>query len=516
MAGLFEVPKRSDRTQDKSIATRSKTTIATPSITVKGGDGVLGRINQIKAMVEKSLGQYRDEYQVIQDKEVLHDFIDECIGNSYISIDTETDGLDPLQNTLAGICPYTYGQKGSYIPLNHISYITGAKANNQLDLAFVMSEFKRLLDKKPEIDMFNAKFDMRFLRANGLPNIYCTWDGYLASRILNENEEHRNLKQLHNKYCLEGKGDAFRFDDLFKGIPFTYIPFNVGYLYAAHDPVITTELCDYQRKYLREDNSRKDMKDLYWVFKNIEMPCIDVVADMEDNGILFDKKYADELSEQYNKSLQEKMQHFYDLCAENAEKIEKYKKQNPNHKLDNPIGIGSSTQIAILLYDVLGIEPPDKKNPRGTGVEILTKIDNPIAKAVLEYREVQKLLSTYIDKLPNCVNPKDGRIHCSFNQYGADTGRMSSSDPNLQNIPSHNKDIRKMFIANNQQYYVDAEDSIEVSVFVEVKTSEGWKWASSVTVGDTLILEDNGEEITVVISRIDKLIDKNALIYYYK
>ena len=108
------------------------------------------------------------------------------------------------------------------------------------------------------------------------------------------------------------------------------------------------------------------------------------------------------------------------------------------------------------------------------------------------------------------------KIHCKFNQYGADTGRMSSSDPNLQNIPSHNKDIRKMFVASNQQYYVDAEDSIEVSAFVEVRTSEGWKYASSVTIGDTLILEDSGNDIAVIVSRIDKLIDKNALIYYYK
>jgi DNA polymerase I-like protein with 3'-5' exonuclease and polymerase domains len=129
--------------------------------------------------------------------------------------------------------------------------------------------------------------------------------------------------------------------------------------------------------------------------------------------------------------------------------IQEYKQKNSNHKLSDPINIGSSTQLAILLYDILGIEPPDKKSPRGTGVDILQKIDNPICKAVLEYRTVSKLITTYIDKLPNCVNPKDGRIHCNFNQYGADTGRFSSSDPNLQNIPSHNKDIRKMFKAQD-------------------------------------------------------------------
>jgi DNA polymerase I-like protein with 3'-5' exonuclease and polymerase domains len=97
----------------------------------------------------------------------------------------------------------------------------------------------------------------------------------------------------------------------------------------------------------------------------------------------------------------------------------------------------------------MGIKSVDKDAPRGTGVAVLTKVNNAFTQALLEYREVGKLINTYIDKLPNCVNEKDGRIHCKFNQYGADTGRMSSSDPNLQNIPSHNKDIRKMFKATD-------------------------------------------------------------------
>lgn len=459
---LFEVPKRATKSNDMKIAKKSNTkAIATPT-TIKGGGSLIDRINLIKSMVETNLGKYKEEYQVINDKDILHDFITECIGNGYISIDTETDGLDPLQNTLAGICPYTYGQKGAYIPLNHISYITNEKASGQLEMEFVMSEFKRLLDKKPEIDMFNAKFDIRFLRANGLHNIYCTWDGYLASRLLNENEEHKNLKQLHNKYCLDGKGDAFRFDDLFKGIPFTMIPYNVGYLYAAHDPHITTELCDYQRKWLREDSDREDMQKLYWVFKNIEMPCVPVICDMEDNGILFDMNYQQQLSEKYNKLLEEKKRDFYKMCGGFVgEDIWAYKKQNPNNKLDDPINISSPTQLAILFYDILKCPVIDKKSPRGTGVEILSKMDNPLAKAILEYRAIEKQINTYIDKLPNCVNPNDGRIHCSFNQYGADTGRMSSSDPNLQNISSHNKDIRKMFVASDGYVLLSSDYSAQ-------------------------------------------------------
>ena len=447
---LFEVPKRNiSKSQDKSVLLKTQKTVSVVP-TLKGGVDILSRINQIKAVVEVNLGKYRDEYQLIRDEEVLHDFITECIGNGYISIDTETDGLDPLRNTIAGICPYTYGQKGSYIPLNHISYITGAKSKGQLPIDFVKSEFKRLLEKKPEIDMFNASFDIRFLRVMGLDDIYCTWDGYLASRILNENEEHKNLKQLHNKYCLQGKGDAFRFDDLFRGIPFTYIPPDVGFLYAAHDPVITTELCNYQREHLREDSDREDIRNMYWVFKNIEMPCIKVVSDMEDTGVLFDKGYAQELSVKYTQLLKEKEEQFYKVCDDFGEQLDKYRTmKGASNKLEYPINIGSASQIAIVLYDILMLECPDKKNPRATGEEALSKIDHPIAKAILEYREVKKLLTTYIDKLPECVNPKDGRIHCKFNQYGADTGRFSSQDPNLQNIPSHNKDIRKMFVASD-------------------------------------------------------------------
>ena len=186
-----------------------------------------------------------------------------------------------------------------------------------------------------------------------------------------------------------------------------------------------------------------------WVFHNIEMPCIQVVADMEDNGVLFDMEYQQKLSTEYNKLLKEKEQDFYKCCELYSKEITQYRvKHVKNCKLDNPISIGSPTQIAILLYDIIGVEPPDTKNPRGTGEDILVKMNNTIADKVLGYREIKKLISTYIDKLPNCVNPKDGRIHCSFNQYGAQTGRFSSSEPNLQNIPSHNKDIRKMFIAS--------------------------------------------------------------------
>ena len=450
---LFNVPQRAGKAQDRAVANKSKTTV-TATTSVKGGSSLLGRINQIKAVVEKNLGQFKDDYIIIRTEEELHNYLTECSYNNVISVDTETTGLDPLQDDIVGLCIYTPNQPAAYVPINHVSYVTGLRVENQLSKDVIREQFEYLLAKSIDIIMFNAKFDIRFMRNQlGLKDIYCTWDCYLASRLMNENEEHKGLKALHKKYCLDGQGDAFSFDELFKGISFDKIPITTGYLYAAHDAIITYELYQFQRKYLYYDpsvtsDSRNGMNGVAWVFFNIEMPCVKVVCDMEDAGVKFDFTYQQKLSEKYNKLLQEKSETFYKLCSKYDSEIEAYKLRNINHKLDDPINIGSPAQIAILLYDILKIEPPDSKSPRGTGEKILQAIDNPIAKAVLDYREMSKLVSTYIDKLPNCVNPKDGRIHCSFNQYGADTGRFSSSDPNLQNIPSHNKDIRKMFVAS--------------------------------------------------------------------
>lgn len=451
---LFNVPKRAGREQDKTIAKKS-TTKARSATTVKGG-GLLGQINQIKATVEKNLGQFKDDYVIITEEHDLHNYLVECVHNNVISIDTETTGLDPILDKIVGLCIYTPNQPAAYVPINHVSYVTGVRVENQLTEKQV-GELLNILVQKYHIDiiMFNAKFDMRVIRNQlGVKDIYCTWDAYLAAKLLNENEESHGLKQLHKKYCLNGEGDAFSFDALFKGISFDKIPITTGYLYAAHDAIITYELYKYQKQFiyyevdkLHED--RNGMNGVSWVFFNIEMPCIKVVCDMEDNGIKFDFAYQQQLSEKYNKLLEEKQNEFYTVCDMYMAEINDYKKHNINHKLDDPINIGSPTQIAILLYDILEIEPPDQKSPRGTGEAILQKIDNPIAKAILDYREMSKLVSTYIDKLPECVNPTDGRIHCSFNQYGARTGRFSSENPNLQNIPSHNKDIRKMFVASD-------------------------------------------------------------------
>jgi DNA polymerase I len=453
-SALFKVPERANKAADSTIAKKANTkSVSTPTI-VRGGGGLVERINSARALVERNLGQYRDEYIVIREEQVLHEYITACIENNLIGIDTETTGLDPLLNEIVGVCIYTPNQKGAYIPLNHKSYITLEKVDNQLPTYVVCRELDRLREAKTFIVMFNACFDIRFLRNKVGVKLHCDWDCYLAARLLNENEGAGNngLKALHKKYCTEPGDNGVKFEDLFDGISFDLVPISLGYLYAARDPVITIELYEFQKPFLTPDNQvciDRGLKDVAWVFHNIEMPCVDVVVDMEDTGVAFDFSVADTLRPIYYKKLEEQREKVYKAISMYDDEIALYRTKYQSNKLSDPINLDSPVQVAILLYDIMAHDTIDRKNPRGTGEKILLQVDNEFAHSLLEYRGISKLIDTYIDKLPNCVNKDDGRIHCKFNQYGADTGRMSSSDPNLQNIPSHNKDIRKMFKATD-------------------------------------------------------------------
>ena len=448
---LFSIPGLpSTKEADKKIL--SKATIKTTKAVAKSSKSLSQQIADMKRNVEEHLGEYKDRYICVRDEEALRCFIDKAIEVGYVALDTETTGLNPMLDDIVGFSLFTPGFKAIYVPINHIDYMTKEKVSDQLSKEFCRQQLQRLVDANVKFIMFNAKFDIRVLRHQIGVYITAYWDGYLAQRLLNENEPENGLKALHNKYVLKGKKDAFAFSDLFDKITFNLVPINTGYIYAARDAEITDELYKYQYPFLNRDDDvckNHNLTGVANVFWDIEMPLINVVADMEDNGIRLDLDYLDKLSVKYNNLLLEKEAAFYKICDKYNDKIEAYKKANPNNKLGSLINIASSTQIAILLYDILKEKPVPRQPPRGTGEEVLKAINNEFCKAILDYREVAKLISTYIDKMRNVVNPNDGKVHCVFNQYGADTGRFSSQDPNLQNIPSHNKEIRKMFVADD-------------------------------------------------------------------
>ena len=455
---LISLPPRSDKASDKAIAKKANKSKKTP-VTVKGGGGIATQVANIKARVNRELGKYAEETLLIRDELTLSTYISQAIAFGEIAIDTETNGLDPMLDECVGISMFEPTQKTCYIPINHISYITMERIDNQLT-AEVVAKYLKLLDENgTRIIMFNAPFDLRVIKNRLGVRLHCYWDCSIGSRLLNENEKYEmtgkvGLKKLHQKYVLHGEQDAFSFDDLFNGITFNLVPINVGYLYAGHDSKITYEYYDFQKLYLYYEpecdfSERDGLNGVSYTFFNIEMPIVDVVVDMEDTGVCLDLAYARELSVKYHAMEEQALQHIYDLMSEYDEQIRAYIKKHPECKLDDPIKVSSPAQLAVLFYDILGCTSNDKKKPRGTGNKIISAFHLPIADAILEYRGIVKLLSTYIDKLPECLNPNDHRLHCKFNQYGADTGRFSSSDPNLQNIPSHNKDIRPMFVASN-------------------------------------------------------------------
>lgn len=433
--GLFDLPNiANSKNSDKSILNKTTKKVNQPII--KGKGSLLDKINQITSEVNTKLGEYISKYECIRTEDRLIEYIDKCIENGICALDTETTGLNPMLDEIVGFSLYTPNEKGVYIPLNHIDYIDKSKVKNQLLQKFCKQQLDRLKNSNVKMIMFNAKFDIRVLR-NQL-NVYLEayWDGYIAQRLLNENEQENGLKALHKKYVLKNEKDAFSFAELFDKIPFNLIPIDSAFIYAAKDAEITFELYKYQEQFLDPLQQKcidKDLTRVADVFRNIEMPLINVVADMEDTGIKIDLDYLHNLSKKYNDILLEKEAYFYSLCDKYADKINEYRLKNPNNKLGTMINIASPTQIAILLYDILEEKSVPRQPARGTGEEVLKAIDNEFCKAILDYREVAKLISTYIDKMENVINPNDGKIHCSFNQYGAKTGRFSSSDPKNAN-----------------------------------------------------------------------------------
>lgn len=427
------------------------------------------KIPIIAEKVYSTLGDYKEETILIQTREELHNYIDKAIQNNIIAIDTETNNsLDPLTCLLMGACIYTPTQKQAYIPLHHINPDTNELLPNQLTEQDIAEEFERLSDTR--IIMHNGKFDYQVIKCTvGVP-LAIYWDTMIAAKILDENEFSAGLKQQYvskidpsiEKYSIEG---------LFEGLPYAIFPPELFALYAATDAYMTYKLYEWQVNQFEKPANKQILK----LFFDIEMPIVIVTAEMELTGVEIDKEYAARLSMKYHKQLEAVDEKINAELSTLEPKINAWKStpdaqlnisKNPNTiktkamQLSDPISLNSPTQLAILLYDILKVPVKDKKAPRGTGEPILKQLDLPICSLILEKRGLEKLIGTYIDKLPAEVNQKTNRLHAKFNQLGAQTGRLSSSNPNLQNIPSSNKAIRMMFKATDGYKMVGADFSL--------------------------------------------------------
>lgn len=452
----FEVKKPSTKKIIEKTSNPKKVEVVSSDKILKSKKvSIEDKLNLIRQEVYRVLGSYAKNTVVIKSYDEFKSYIDKAIENGVIAVDTETNNsLDPISCKIMGLCLYTSGMKNAYIPVNHIDIKTKEKFSWQVTEEQIKEQLSRLDTIK--IIMHNGKFDYEVLKCTCNIALHIDWDTMIGAKVLNELER-AGLKQQYIEK-IDSSIEKYSIEGLFEKIEYAVVEPELFALYAATDAFMTYRLYEYQ---IQEFNKPKNNR-LYSLFKNIEMPVVPVVAEMELAGICIDKEYSKRLSDKYHKmydELEKKVANElakYDTVISNwrltpeANKKETKNgklQKSKNEQLETPVNIASPTQLAILLYDILKVPVIDKKSPRGTGEPILAQVDLPLCKLIVELRGLSKLINTYIDKLPECISPIDGRLHAHFNQFGADTGRFSSSDPNLQNIPSHNNEIRMMFTA---------------------------------------------------------------------
>lgn len=541
------------------------------------------RLAIINEKVIKILGKQRHNTIVIRSLNDFSDYIDKAITAGRIAVDTETNNsLDPITCKLMGLCLYVPGEKQAYIPINHINNDTGDLLPNQLTEEDCRVQLQRILDAKTalkggwapdyegqsyeewyalhvgtsttaddvKIIMHNGKFDYKVIKCTCDIPIVPDWDTMLAAKVLDENEFSAGLKQQYISK-IDPTQEKYSIDHLFENVEYAQVDPEIFALYAATDSMMTDRLYLWQKPHMEEAEAENPDLNIYKLFKEVEMPCLQVVAEMELAGINFDIEYADRLRIKYEAQLADIDAKIDAELAQIADKVEAWKKTpdalnparvyvadktkmsqekiektyphldtalNKRYKmgkakidqLEDPISLSSPTQLAILFYDILGLS--NKTDDRSTGEEALTELSkkSPIANLLLERRGVVKLLDAFINSLPKKVNPKTGKIHCSFHQYGAATGRFSSSEPNLQQVPSHAKNIRMLFTADTTYNRLPVnDDCFVVPASDEVETLTGWKSVKELVIGDVL----KGEETDEIVMNIEQRFDNTYVIH---
>lgn len=438
------------------------------NVTVKRNKNKLENALAVIQELVKSGGLHAEgDVETIRTPERLKEYMDHCKQSGEYVLDVETTGLDIYNDILVGICLYTPGETSAYVPFNHTDLQNVRVADQMSEEQVRDIMLPCLQDQELRCINHNIKFDNKKLAWDWkqiIVNIY--WDTLIAGYVLNENEPH-GLKPLYNKYILHGKGSSEDYGDLFEGIPFNYVPIDVATVYGANDGFKTYALYKFQAQYLREDHPREDFRKMYYVFREVEMPLIPLCTDMEMRGVEIREDFAKELSEDFNKEMVE----VEAKCDAYVEQFKQYILDHNNlmrlTKGTCKINYSSPQQVAALFYDIFKLRSVSRKEPRGTGDKIIqkflstakkkdTKKSREFAEFLENYqrfKEIKKLLGTYVDKIPQVKEPKINAVYTTYNQYGAKTGRFSSSDTvskiNLQNIPSKEKRIRKIFKARD-------------------------------------------------------------------
>jgi len=396
----------------------------------------------------------QDGYVTILDQATLDEWIGYLKGSEVFAFDTETDGLDTLTANLIGLSFATEAGKAAYLPVAH-DYLD---APVQLDRDEVLKQLKPILeDEKQRKVGQNLKFDRGVLLRYDIELKGIAFDTMLESYVLDSVSGRHDMDSLADRYLghktvsfeeIAGKGK--------NQLTFNQIALEQAAPYAAEDADVTLQLHQALWPRIAESESLKT------VFTDIEMPLVPVLSHIERTGVLIDQNI---------------------LAAHSKElAIRLNELENKAHELaEEPFNLSSTKQLQAILYEKQKL-PILKKTPGGapsTNEEVLAELalDYPLPKVILEYRGLAKLKSTYTDKLPLMINPQSGRVHTSYHQAVTATGRLSSSDPNLQNIPVRNDEgrrIRQAFIAPKDYIILAADYSqIELRIMAHLSKDEG-------------------------------------------
>ena len=423
---------------------------------------------EFQSLLEEQLpdaGTQEDlRYTLVLTNEQLTAAIAEMRAAGQFAVDTETTSIDPMRAGLVGLSMSCQAQTGYYVPLGHAPEALERRKHpddlfpeetlEPLPREEALAALRPLLED-PEIGKIghNIKYDLVVLERAGISLSGIVLDTMVASYLTDPSRLRHNLGEVSLQYLrrkmipisdLIGKGS--------KAITFDKVPVDAACEYACEDADITWRLAQEFHKLLRE-------RELEALFNKVELPLISILAGMEMAGVAIDLRVFARLQQEIEKRLAELEAAIFEEAG-------------------GPFQINSPKQLQGILFDKLGL-PPKRKTKTGfsTDVDVLEELarEHPLPQMILNYRTFDKLRGTYVEALPKLVHPETGRIHTSFNQTVAATGRLSSSDPNLQNIPVRTeigREIRKGFVPEGKDHRLISADYSQIELRILAHLSD--------------------------------------------
>jgi len=396
-----------------------------------------------------------DKYSTVRDIGQLNEWKEKISEKGYVAIDTETDSLSAIEANLIGFSLSIGNNEACYVPINHLEQST------QIELKSALKILKEIMEDKSILKILhNKKYDGLVLQKYNI-SITPYDDTMLISYSLGSGGMRHNLDTLAKNYLSHSAMSFKEIAGTGKNQKlFNAIDIKTATKYASEDADVTLRLWKLLKVKLAEDK-------LSSVYETIERPLAKIIMDMEKNGVSVDEKILNRLSEKFERKIKDIEKNCFEIVGEE-------------------FNLGSPKQVGEILFDKLGIKG-GKKTPSGSWstdadtLAFLASTGNNLPKLLLEWRGLSKLKSTYTDALPTFINKRTNRIHTSYAMSSTSTGRLSSSDPNLQNIPIRNKDgreIRSAFIAEEGNSLISADYSqIELRIIAHMANDNNLKQA---------------------------------------